>query len=119
MSRMNAKSKYRAKPTVVDGIRFASMKEAKRYQELKLLERAGAIRDLKLQPKFPMCVWPNAFIVDVDTPKTIATYVADFSYYDVAGRDIVIEDVKGFKTPVYRLKKKMVEAQYGVEIREV
>ena len=106
-------SKYRAKPTVVDGIRFASMKEAKRYGELKLLEKAGEITDLELQSVFHL----NA--ANPSQPCFVGKYLADFSYYDARTRQLVVEDVKGFKTPLYRWKKKHVEAQYGLKIREV
>lgn len=112
MRRDQSPSKYRAKPTVVDGIRFDSMKEARRYGELKLLERAGEISELELQPRFPLTVhfW--------DDHERIGEYRGDFRYYDRNGEEIV-EDVKGFKTPLYRWKKKHVEAQYGIQIREV
>jgi hypothetical protein len=110
--------KYRAKPTVVDGIRFASMKEAGHYQGLKLREKAGEIWDLELQPRYP---------IEVRGVK-VCTYVGDFRYRergdlvskgDGQAHFLVVDDVKGFKTPVYRLKKKLVEALYGIEIREV
>lgn len=105
--------KYRAVPTIVDGIRFDSKKEALRYGELKLLEKAGEIRDLRLQPAFEIVI--NGI--------KVCTYKADFSYKfkgHIDGRHpAVIEDVKGFKTPVYRLKKKLVEATYGIIITEV
>ena len=102
------RSKYHAHPTVVDGIRFASKAEARRYQELKMLEKAGKISLLALQPKYPIVI----------KGKTVTTYIADFVYLDHEG-DPIVEDVKGMKTPVYRLKKKMVEAQYGISITEV
>ena len=103
-----AKSKYRAIPVEIDGIRFASKAERNRYLELKLLEHAGEISRLELQPSFK-CVIDN---------KLVCTYRADFSYFDKSSR--VVEDVKGMKTPVYRLKKKLVEALYpGVVIKEV
>lgn len=101
-------SKYRAKPTTVDGIRFASKKEASRYLELCLLQKAGEISLLQLQP---------AFVLEVSGTK-VGRYVADFSYRDKKTGKIVYEDVKGFKTPVYRLKKKLVKAQYGIDILE-
>lgn len=107
----------------VDGILFASLREAKRYGELKLLEKAGHIRNVEVQPSYPL----DAFGVEC---RPIGIYRADFSYwtrYTVSregGPPIehwraVVEDVKGFKTPLYRWKKKHVEAQYGIEIREV
>lgn len=109
-------SKYHAKPTTVDNIRFASMKEARRYQELKLLEKAGEIRLLTLQPVFPLRV--NA--IEAPVSFIVGKYAADFQYEEPRdGRwRLVIEDVKGFKTPLYRWKRKHVEAQYGIEIRE-
>ena len=105
-------TKYRAKRTEVDGIMFASKKEAARYQELKMLERAGKIERLELQPKFRIEV----------CGQFICTYVADFKYYEPGGRTVfsmIVEDVKGFKTPVYRLKKKLVEALHAITIEEV
>jgi hypothetical protein len=98
--------KYHAIPTEIDGIRFDSKSEAIRYQELKLLERAGEISNLELQPKYS---------IDING-KHICNYVADFRYLDRGV--LVVEDVKGMKTPVYRLKKKMVEAAYGIVITE-
>ena len=100
-------TKYHAIKTVIDGITFASKAEAARYNELKLLERSGEIDSLILQPVFPIAV----------NDKKICKYIADFSYY--AGKKNIIEDVKGMKTPVYRIKKKLVEAIYGIEITEV
>ncbi len=100
-------SKYRAVKTEVDGILFDSKREAKRYSELKLLERAGEISGLQLQPEFPVTM----------NGKDICRYRGDFAYFTKKGR--VIEDAKGFRTPIYKLKKKLVEAQFNVEIVEV
>lgn len=113
------RSKYGAKPTVVDGIRFASQKEAKRYRELTLLGRAGEIWDLELQPRYELLApLPKDHPLVGKRMKCIGAYVADFAYTDpLIGR--VVEDVKGFKTPLYRWKKKHVEAQYGIFIVEV
>lgn len=118
------RSKYGAQPTTVDGIRFDSKKEATRYGELKLLEAAGEIWDLALQPKFPLLV-PSTSGQLMRAAEAIAQggsfrlgeYRGDFLYWDKSGK--VVEDVKGFKTPLYRWKKKHVEAQYGIEIREI
>jgi hypothetical protein len=106
--------KYRAVPTVIDGIRFASKKEAARYCDLKLLEKAGEIRELELQPRFPLyvCKRQNGEL------HKVCDYVADFRYRQGPRGILVIEDVKGMRTPTYRLKRKMVEAQYGFEIME-
>lgn len=92
--------KYHSKKTFVDGIRFDSKREAARYTELKLLEKAGELKELKLQ--VPFCLFVNNF--------KICTYKADF-VYEADGKKVV-EDVKGFKTPVYRLKKKLFEALF-------
>ena len=103
-------NKYRAVRTEVDGIRFDSKKEARRYKELMLLYNANAIEDLVLQPKFRCEI----------NGKLICNYSADFSYRDKGG--IVVEDVKSpitAKQPVYRIKKKLVEALHGVVIVEV
>ena len=108
--RRAAPTKYRAVPTKVDGIRFASKKEARRYAELLLLQKAGHIADLALQPRIK-CTMNGVHICD---------YVADFFYYDrrISTRGMVYEDCKGYKTPVYKLKKKLVLALTGIEITE-
>ena len=108
--------KYHAKPTVVDGIRFASQKEARRYGELKLLEKAGKIDTLELQPVFELELFSRGEF------HKLGTYRGDFKYWDKADTATpveVVEDVKGFKTPLYKWKKKHVEAQYGVQIIEI
>lgn len=98
--------KYGAVPTVVDNIRFASKAEAKRYGELKLLERAGKIRDLALQPKFAL----RAGSVE------IGHYIGDFMYLDLDTGNVVVEDCKGFETPMFKWKRKHFEAQMGIKI---
>lgn len=108
------KSKYNAAKTVVDGITFDSKKEAKRYAELKLLERAGAIRDLRRQVRYELI---PAFDVDGKHYRPTA-YIADFVYIDAKTGAEVVEDCKGFRTDVYRLKAKMFARKYGVSIVE-
>ena len=100
-------SKYRAVRTVVDGVTFASKREAARYQELLLMQKGGLIEGLECQPRYP---------IEVNGHK-ICTYVADFTYLERRKR--ILEDVKGVKTPVYRLKYKLMQACYGITIREV
>lgn len=99
-------AKYKAVPTHVDGIRFASKAEAQRYSELKLLQKAGLIAGLTLQPRYDLIV----------NGVKVCTYVADFRYVNPG---VIVEDVKGIRTPVYQLKKKLMKALYGIEIREV
>jgi hypothetical protein len=109
--------KYGATATTVDGIQFASKAEARRYSELRLLEKAGAIRGLTLQPRYD--IYALAFQA---APVKVAFYKADFRYMVPLMGDkwkTVVEDVKGVRTEVYRLKKKLVEAQYGIQITEV
>lgn len=100
--------KYKAKPTVVNGVKFASKKEAERYKDLLLLEGFGDITELELQPRFPI----------IFNDIKICTYVADFSYIKKGEKDKTVEDVKGFKTRVYSLKKKMMKAVHDIEILE-
>jgi len=110
-------NKYSAKRTVVDGVTFHSKKEAKRYQELRMLERARLIERLELQPEFP--------IVIHGTPVRYASgravvYRADFRYRDLeAGGRTIVEDVKGMDTPLSRLKRALVETIYGIKVREI
>jgi hypothetical protein len=115
------RSKYGAIKQTVDGIVFHSKREAKRYCELKLLEKIGEIRCLELQPRYPLYAPEHR-----DGHVLLGTYVADFRYQVLAlaanedeGYGCRVEDAKGFRTPLYRWKKKHVEAQYGIEIREV
>lgn len=103
------RNKFRAVPIVVDNIRFASKREAKRYAELKLLERSGEIDGLELQPAFPLLV----------NGTKIGTYKADFRYTDRRTGAVVIEDCKGYLTREYKRTKKHVEAQYGIVVVEV
>ncbi len=102
-------SKYHNQKTEHNGIQFDSRKEAKRYQELILLERAGVISHLELQPRYNLVV----------NGQKLGFYKADFRYEDVATNSVVVEDVKGVRTAVYMLKKKLVKALYGIEIIEI
>ena len=104
-------NKYRSKPCIIDNIRFASQKEGKRYVELLLLQKAKKIKNLRLQPKYPISI----------NNKKICTYIADFEYYRILDGEcveIITEDCKGFLTPVYKIKKKLMNAVYGIIITE-
>jgi hypothetical protein len=123
---MSATSKYGNKRTVVDGIPFQSKAEARRYGELRLLEQAGEIRELT-------CQHP----INLDAPvrgeglclgyfegqiKCIGYYYCDFYYVECATGREVYEDVKSpatQKNPVYRLKKKWAEVEWGIQITEI
>lgn len=95
--------KYAAKRT--NG--FASKKEAGRYQELLLLEKARKICDIRTQVPFKLEV----------NGQLICTYVADSTYHEFGVGDIV-EDVKGYRTPEYKIKAKLMKACHGITIRE-
>ena len=108
------KNKYHNKKTMFDGIKFDSKKESQYYAILKVLEKAGKIRDLKLQVPFVLI---ETFKVDDRTYRK-TKYIADFTYYDDKDKLHVI-DVKGFHTNEYQLKKKLMAWKYGIEIEEV
>lgn len=97
-----------------DGIKFDSKKESQYYATLKVLEKAGKIKDLKLQVPFVLI---ETFKVDDRTYRK-TKYIADFTYYDEKNKLHVI-DVKGFRTKEYELKKKLMAWKYGIEIEEV
>lgn len=102
-------SKYRAQACEIDGLRFASKKEGARYRALQLLAKARLIQSLELQVKYTITIGAHK----------ICSYIADFRYLNLETGHYVVEDVKGFKTPMYRLKKKLVKACYGIDIVEV
>ena len=110
-------NKYSNKKTVVvvngKEIKFDSKKEAKRYGELRLLERAKKIKKLELQPKFEIV--PKVKHGDFRA-MSARHYIADFMYEDLNG-DIIVEDVKGYKTDMYRLKKQIFLSKYGDKVK--
>ena len=108
-------NKYGNKKTIVDGIKFDSIKEANRYQELKLLARGGLVNELELQPRFEL---QTGFTRKGKKIRKIE-YVADFRYVNENGIEI-IEDVKGMLTDIYRLKRKLFLYKYPyLEFNEV
>jgi hypothetical protein len=109
------KSKYGNKKVIIDRIKFDSQKEANRYLYLNLLQKEGLISDLRLQVKYEL---QPSYQFDGRLVKPII-YTSDFSYYDCKEKQVVIEDVKGYRTLVYKLKKKMFEYKYGIEIKEI
>lgn len=109
-------NKYGNKKTEVDGIVFDSKLEAERYFELKLMERAGVIRDLQLQPSFELI---PAFRKNGKSYRK-RSYIADFAYFDIQQGKTIIEDTKGVKTDVYKLKAALFEYLYpNLEIKEI
>lgn len=104
--------KYHARRTTVDGITFDSRKEAARYVELKDMEEKGLIRDLRRQVRYELV---PAFDVDGHHYRPVF-YVADFVYTE-DGKEVV-EDVKGMRTDVYKIKRKLFSHRYGKRIKE-
>lgn len=102
-------SKYHAKKVTIDGITFDSKREAERWSELKILERAGVIQQLKRQVKFDL--------IPAQSGERGVYYRADFTYLQ-NGR-LVVEDSKGFKTPEYIIKRKLMLWIHSIRIREV
>ncbi len=102
------RSKYGNKSVTIDGVRFPSQHEARRWRILKLLEQAGQISELKRQVPFPLHAKDGTKICD---------YRSDFTYLDKSGR-LIVEDAKGVRTDLYKLKKKWLKAEYGIEILE-
>lgn len=102
-------SKYRANKTILDGIQFDSKREAQRYSELKLLERAGVIQNLRLQVKFEL--------IPKQQGERACTYIADFVYEE--NGQTVVEDAKGMKTKDYIIKRKLMLWIHGIKIREI
>lgn len=109
--------KYHNKIVEVDNIKFDSIKESKRYNELKWLEKANIIKELELQKKFEL--QPKYTNKNGKHIRAI-TYIADFYYFDNEKQQYVVEDTKGFRTDVYKLKKKLFEYQYpNLTIKEL
>lgn len=109
-------TKYRAKPVDRNGKRFASRREADRYDELRLMERAGLIGQLKCQVPFELA--PGVKLDGDKRKRPPVRYVADFTYVD-HDAGIVVEDTKGFDTPMSRLKRHLMATQRGIMVRIV
>ena len=118
-------SKYGNTKEIIDGITFDSQKEANRYCELRLLQRAGKIDKLELQKEFELIPAQFESIKVGNTWKRgkcverACRYRCDFYYWDCEKQNWVCEDVKGYKTDVYKIKRKLLRYRYGIEVREV
>ena len=107
------KHKYNARPCEVNGVKYRSQKEMKRHQELLLLEKSGKIRDLKRE--VPFILAPSITINGKKVPAL--RYVADFTYLNLKG-ELVVNDAKGYLTPVYRIKRHLMQSTLGISILE-
>ena len=120
-------NKYQNHKVTVDGITFDSKREASRWLELKILEKAGKISNLQRQKKFVLI--PAQYEPDIIGPRggkkkgrlleREVAYIADFVYCDEETGDLIVEDTKGVRTPEYIIKRKMLLYFYGIRIREV
>ena len=109
-------SKYGNRKTTLNGVEFDSHKEAQRYAQLRLLERAGKVSDLRRQVKYVLI--PAQRDERGKLLERECSYVADFVYFDFAlGREVA-EDAKGYRTDTYKLKKKMMLWVHGIQITE-
>ena len=124
------RSKYGSRKQTVSGITFDSCREAGRFQELRLLERAGEISDLRLQVKYVLIPTQRAPSFEVykrgpnkgrrkpgEVLEKECAYIADFVY--VKDGETVVEDAKGYRTDVYIIKRKLMLERYGIQIQEV
>lgn len=124
------RSKYGSRKQTVSGTTFDSRKEARRFQELRLLEQAGQISDLRLQVKYQLIPPQRAPSIEVyksgpnkgrrkpgKLVEKECSYIADFVY--VQDGETVVEDAKGYRTDVYIIKRKLMLERYGIQIREV
>lgn len=109
MVKGKGKNKYNAKKTTIDGIKFDSLLEGRRYQYLKLLEQSGEISGLICHPSWTIVV----------NGERICKYTADFEYWDHGTSKAVIEDTKGRKTRDYVIRVKLLKAVYGITVVEV
>ena len=123
MAYRHRSNKYGSKKIEIDGIVFDSKKEAKRYQELLLLEKAGAIQNLKRQVRYIIIPAQYAIVAD-DKGKMKrkciereCTYIADFVYQHDG--IITVEDTKGFRTKDYIIKRKLMLHVHGIRIKEI
>lgn len=107
-------AKYGNRKVIRDGIEFDSVKECQRYCELKLMQRAGLISDLQMQVSFELI--PSQRIAGKVVERA-CSYVADFVYQQDGQK--VVEDTKGFKTPEYIIKRKLMLWVHGIRIREI
>lgn len=110
------RNKYHARKVEFDGMTFDSEREARRYAELRLLERRGVIHDLECQVAFELI--PAQKDKAGKTVERKCSYIADFVYVDGVG-DLHVEDAKGMRTEVYKIKRKLMLFKYGIRIEEV
>lgn len=121
-------SKYHSRKVTVDGDTYDSMKEYRRFKELSLLERAGAIQNLKRQVKYVLIPAQREFTLEIDKKGNFkkgkllereCAYIADFVYFDMSTCRMTVEDTKGYRTKDYIIKRKLMLWVHGIQIKEV
>lgn len=128
--RYSQKSKYGSRKITVDGVTYDSVKEYRRFKELSLLERAGAIQNLQRQVKYVLIPAQREFCNEIYKKgrkkgffkpgkllENECSYIADFVY--IQNGKIIVEDTKGFRTKDYIIKRKLMLWVHGIQIREV
>ena len=114
------KNKFNAVKKTVDGIKFDSTREAKRYEELKQLVRAGKIKSLRVQVSYPLV--KSVKYKNAKRAKPEMIYTADFEYWDIENNELVVEDVKSVATAKltdYIMRRHMMLAFHGIEVLEI
>lgn len=119
--------KYRNKKATADGKVFDSIKERNRYLELVSLQKKGVISDLQLQVRFtliptqrePDKIGVRGGKIKGKVIERECAYIADFTYFDNRTKEKVVEDTKGFRTPDYKLKRKLMLWVHGIRVKEV
>jgi len=120
-------SKYRSQKVVVNGIRFDSKKEARRYCYLAMRQQTGEIKDLQRQVKYvlipsqrePDITGVRGGIKKGKLLERECAYYADFQYYDLAADEFVVEDTKGVRTEAYKIKRKLMLYVHGIKVKEI
>lgn len=106
-------NKYRNKITELDGIKFHSRKEATRYSQLKMYEKGGLIKDLRLQVKYELI---PKLTINGKNERAIS-YVADFVYIDTVHNNEVVEDVKGMQTDIFKIKYRLMKLIHNIDVK--
>jgi hypothetical protein len=110
---MYKKNKYNNKITELDGIKFHSKKESVRYSQLKLQEKGGLIKDLRLQVSYELI---PKLVINGKTERAIK-YVADFVYTDTLHETEIVEDVKGMITDVFKIKYRLMKQIHNIDVK--
>lgn len=116
MATWQQRNKYKNRKTEIDGIRFDSVKEARRWRQLRTMEEAGEIMELRRQVKFVLIPVQK---IDGKMVEREVSYYADFVYVDPKTDQTVVEDAKGIRTQVYVIKRKLLLERFGIRIKEV